>query len=358
VIHFTKFRHRFRRIRPNEMITFTLQLATLIGAGVPILTSFDALIEQSSNAKLREVILQIRKDVEGGSAFSDALEKHPDVFSYLFINLVRAGEASGVLDEILYRLATLGEYEEETRGRIRSATLYPQIVVALLLIAFGILVTVVLPKLTSFYDQFNATLPLPTRILIGLNNVVQDYGLLIAALIAACVYGLRRYVQTDSGAFLWDGIKLKLPVFGEIFLKVALSRFARIFGILNRSGLPILQSLEIVSTTTGNKVIARVVNTIRDGAREGRGLVEPMKMSRVFPATITQMVAIGEQTGQMDEMMEKVSEYYDRDVDTAIRNLSKSIEPILLVIIGAAILFLALAIFMPWWNMASVFKGG
>lgn len=356
--NFSKLMRRFWRVKPEEMISFTLQLATLVGAGVPILTSFDALIEQSSNPKLKEVVQHIRREVEGGSAFSDALEKHPDVFSYLFINLVRAGEAAGVLDQILYRLAELAEHEEETRARIKSATLYPQIVVGLLLVAFGILVTFVLPKLTSFYDQFDAVLPLPTRILIGLDNLVQQYGLLIFALVSICIYGIRRYVKTDSGELRWDRIKLKLPVFGPIFLKVALSRFARIFGILNRSGLPVLQSLEIVSTTVGNRVIARVVNDIRDGARAGRGLLEPMKASRVFPATIMQMVAIGEQTGQMDEMMAKVSGYYDRDVDYAIRNLSKSIEPILLVVIGAAVLFLALAVFMPWWNMAAVFKKG
>jgi len=354
----SQFLRGFRRVGPHEMISLTLQLATLVGAGVPILSSFDSLIEQTTNPKLKEVILSIRKDVEGGSAFSDALEKHPDVFSNLFASLVRAGESAGVLDEILFRLATLAEYEEETRSRIKSATLYPQIVVGLLVVAFGVLVTFVLPKLTGFYAQFNATLPLPTRILIGLNDLVQHYGLLVLALIVAAIYGIRRYIKTESGGLLWDRFKLKSPVFGPIFLKVALSRFARIYGTLNKSGLPVLQSLEIVESTVGNKVIAHVVSNIRDGAREGRGLVEPMKMSGVFPPSIIQMVSIGEKTGQMDEMMAKISEYYDRDVDYAIRNLSKSIEPFLLVVIGAAILFLALAIFMPWWNMASVFKGG
>ncbi len=355
---FSEFTRRFQRIPPSEMISFTLQLATLVGAGVPILSSFDSLIEQTTNPRLKEVIQKVRRDVEGGSAFSDALEKHPDVFPGLFANLVRAGESGGVLDEVLYRLAALGEYEEETRSRIKSATLYPQIVVGLLLIAFGVLVTFVLPKLTSFYDQFSAQLPFPTRVLIGLDNLVHDYGLLILVLIIGGVVGFKRYIKTDKGELLWDRIKLKMPVFGPIFLKVALSRFARIFGVLNRSGLPVLQSLEIVGTTVGNRVISNVVGNIREGAREGRGLVDPMKMSLVFPPTIIQMVSIGEKTGQMDEMMAKVSDYYDRDVDYAIRNLSKSIEPILLVVIGSAILFLALAIFMPWWNMASVFKGG
>jgi len=357
-LNFSAIKRRFQRIHPNEMISFTVQLATLVGAGVPILASFDSLIEQTGNLKLKEVIRQVRRDVEGGSAFSDALEKHPDVFPRLFANLVRAGESGGVLHEVLNRLATHSEYEEETRSRIKSATLYPQIVGGLLLVAFGVLVTFVLPKLTSFYTQFNAVLPLPTRILIALNELVQHYGLAMLILSVVAILGIRRYIKTESGGLFWDGLKLKMPIFGPIFLKVVLSRFARIYCTLNRSGLPVLKSLEMIERTVGNKVIANVVSNIREGVREGRGLVEPMKMSGVFLPSIIQMVAIGEKTGQMDEMMAKISEYYDRDIDYAIRNLSKSIEPILLVVIGGAILFLALAIFMPWWNMASAFKGG
>ncbi len=357
-IDISKFLRHFQSVRPKELIGFSLQMGTLIGAGVPILSSFDSLIEQTTNPLFKEIIQQLRRDIEGGSSFSDALSIFPDVFSDLFVSMVRAGEAGGVLSEILYRLAAITEYEEETRSRIKSATLYPQIVIGLLVVAFGILITFVLPKLAGFYTQFNAILPLPTRILLGIDSIAQKYGLLILAVVIAALYGARRYIKTERGEFQWDRLKLKFPVFGSIFLKVALSRFARIFGTLTRSGLPVLQSLDIVSSTVGNKVISKVVLKIKESANEGLGIVQPMKRSLVFPPTIIQMVDIGEKTGQMEEMMEKVSEYYDREVDSSIRNLSKAIEPILLVVIGGAILFLALAIFMPWWNMASMFKGG
>ena len=340
------------------MIVLSRQLATLISAGVPFLASFDALVEQTGNPKLREIILKVRRDVEGGSSFSDALSKYPLVFSPLYVSMVRAGEAGGVLDEILDRLASLAEHEAETRARIKSATRYPLIVVTTLIVAIAILVTWVIPKFAILYSNFKIVLPLPTRVLIGVNTIVHQFGLLILLVSVLLVFGMRRYIRTYKGRLFWDRFKLKLPVFGPIFLKVALSRFARVFGTLSRSGLPVLQTLEIVSNTVGNVVISRVVDNIRDAAREGRGVVQPMRVSGIFPATIIQMVAIGEETGRMDEMLGKVSEYYDRQVDYSIRNLSSSLEPVLLVVIGGVILFLALAVFMPWWNMISLFKGG
>lgn len=357
-INLSDLRLWFQRIRAEEMIIFSRQMATLVGAGVPILTSFDALAEQTTNPRLKATILTIRKDIEGGSSFSDALARHPSVFSTLYVNMVRAGEAGGVLDEILHRLASLAEHEAETRGRIKSATLHPMIVMVTLLIACFIILTWVIPRFQAIYAKSEVLLPLPTRILIGISTLVQNYGFFVLVACGAAIWGVRRYLQTDSGRLLWDRMKLKLPVFGTIFLKVALSRFARTFGTLTRSGLPVLQTLEIVSGTVGNAAISRVVNSIREAAREGRGVVQPMKESRVFPVSITQMVAIGEETGQMDEMLTKVSEYYDREVDYAIKNLASALEPILLVLIGGVVLILALAVFMPWWNMMSVVKGG
>jgi type II secretory pathway component PulF len=349
---------RFQPIRAEEMIVLSRQLATLISAGIPFLASFDALAEQTENPRLREIILKVRRDIEGGSSFSDALAKYPLVFSPLYVSMVRAGEAGGVLDEILDRLASLAEHEAETRARIKSATRYPFIVIATLIVAIAILVTWVIPKFALLYSNFKVVLPLPTRVLIGVNAVVHQFGLLILLLFVFLIFGMRRYIRTDAGRLLLDRIKLRLPVFGPILLKVALSRFARVFGTLSRSGLPVLQTLEIVSNTVGNVVISRVVDNIRDAAREGRGVVQPMRVSGIFPATIIQMVAIGEETGRMDEMLGKVSEYYDRQVDFSIRNLSSSLEPLLLIVIGGVILFLALAVFMPWWNMISLFKGG
>ncbi|HEY4484769.1 MAG TPA: type II secretion system F family protein [Nitrospiria bacterium] len=353
-----EFLERYTPIAPQELVIFSRQLATLISAGVPFMSSFDAIIEQTENKRLKKAIEAVRRDVESGSSFSDGLAKHPSVFSRLYVSMIRAGETGGVLDEILQRLAVLAEHEAETRARIKAATRYPKIVIGALLIAVFILLQFVVPRFAALYANFNATLPLPTRILIGINRVFQDYGWMILVGMAIAGYALWSYVRTVKGRLWWDGIKLRLPVFGVIFKKSALSRFARVFGTLTRSGLSILQTLEIVSETVGNRMIARVVDNIRDSAREGRGVVQPMQVSRIFPPVVIQMVAIGEQTGKMEEMLMKVSDYYDQEVEYSIRNLSTSLEPLLLAVIGGVVLFLALAIFMPWWNLINVMKGG
>ena len=345
-------------VPPQELIIFTRQLATLISAGLSYLATFQALIDQTENKLLKRVIEAVRRDVEQGSTFSDALTKHPKIFNGLYVNMIRAGEAGGVLDEILDRLASLAEHDAETRNRIKAATRYPKIVLLVLTVAFGALVAFVIPRFAALYDKFNVQLPLPTRILIGINFVIQNYGYWLLGGAVLLFFGVRWYLNTPSGRLWWDGLKIRLPIFGPIFLKTSLSRFARVFGTMTRSGLPILQTLEIVSDTVGNVVIARAVDNIRDSARQGRGLVEPMRVSRLFPAVVLQMVAIGEGTGKMEEMLMKISDYYDSDVEYSIRNLSTSLEPLMLTIIGGAVLFLALAIFLPWWNLISVYRGG
>jgi type II secretory pathway component PulF len=250
------------------------------------------------------------------------------------------------------------EHSKETQERIRAATRYPKIVLISLLIAVVILMTFVIPQFVKLYSGFKVALPLPTRILISANNIFHQFWPLLFLLGAGSVWGVRAYLKTESGRWKWDSQKIKLPVFGPIFLKSSLSRFARVFGNLTRTGLPILQTLEMVSMVVGNVVIEKLVVDIRDSARKGKGLVEPMKGSKIFPPIVIQMLAIGEETGKVEEMLMKVSEYFDRDVEYAIKNLSASLEPILLAGVGGMVLFLALAIFMPWWNLISVFRGG
>jgi len=357
-VSLTELLPQLEAISSDDLIIFSRQLATLIGAGIPFMASFDALEEQTENTKLKKVISQVRQDVEGGSNFADALAKHPKVFSNLYVSLVKAGETGGVLDEMLNRLALLAEHDAETRARIKAATRYPKIVVAALIFAFGILITFVIPRFADLFSKMKVALPLPTRILMGTHYVVQHYGLLILVIFVAAVIGFRKYINTASGRLWWDGLKLKVPIFGPIFMKVALSRFARVFGTLHRAGVPILQTLEIVSETVGNVVIARIVDNVRDSARQGRGIVQPMRVSKVFPPIVLQMVAVGEESGKTEEMMMKVSEYYDRDVDYAIKNLSTSLEPLLLIIISGGVLLLALGVLLPWWNLINVAKGG
>jgi type II secretory pathway component PulF len=342
----------------QDLIIFTRQLATLVAAGLPFITSFDALIQQTENKRFKNIITQIRSDVEAGRSFSEALAKHPKVFNDLYVNMVKAGEVGGVLDEMLDRLASLAEHEAETRARIKAATRYPKIVIVALGVAIVILMTFVVPRFAALYANFHAQLPLPTRILIAVSNFSQHYWYWAVGFVVLALIGFKNYINTQKGRLQWDGFKLKVPIFGEIFLKAALSRFTRVFATLNRSGLPILQTLEIVAKTVNNVIISRVIDNIRDSARQGRGLVQPMRVSGIFPPVVIHMVGIGEETGKLDEMLMKVSQYYDRDVDYSIRNLSTTLEPLLLTLIGGVILFLALAIFMPWWNMINVFKSG
>ncbi|MEK6682420.1 MAG: type II secretion system F family protein [Nitrospirota bacterium] len=352
-----EFLQQFTRITPQDQIIFSRQLATLISAGLPFIASFETLIEQTENPRLKKVIAKVKQDVEGGSTIADALERHPKVFSSLYVNMIRAGEAGGVLDEILNRLAFLAEHEAETRARVKAATRYPIIVIAATAIAFVVLMTFVVPRFVEIYANFKGTLPMPTRVLIWLNKFIKNYWYLIIASFAGLIFGIRWYINTEAGRLQWDNIKIKLPIFGPIFLKLAMSRFSRIFATLNRSGLPILQTLDIVSATIGNKVISRVIDNVRDSARGGKGLVQPMRVSKVFPPIVTRMMAVGEETGNMDDMLVKISDYYDTEVEYAIKNLSTLIEPILIVIIGGMVLFLALGIFLPMWNMISLMKG-
>lgn len=351
------FFQQFTRVSPQDMIIFSRQLATLIGAGLPFIISFATLIEQTENSLLKKVITKVKQDVEAGSTIADALEKHPKVFNGLYVNMIRAGEAGGVLDEILNRLAYLAEHEAETRARVKAATRYPIIVIAATAIAFVVLMTLVVPRFIEIYANFKGTLPMPTRVLIWLNKVIINYWYLIIGAIAGLGFGIRWYINTEAGRLQWDNIKIRLPIFGPIFLKVAMSRFSRIFATLNRSGLPILETLDIVSATIGNKVISRVIDNVRDSARGGKGLTHPMRVSKIFPPIVTRMMAVGEETGNMDDMLVKISDYYDTEVEYAIKNLSTLIEPILIVIIGGMVLFLALGIFLPMWNMISLMKG-
>jgi MSHA biogenesis protein MshG len=330
-------------------------LSTLINAGLPFVTSFGTLIEQTENKKFKQVLSKVKKDVEGGSTFAESLARHPDVFSTLYVNMIRAGETGGVLEEILSRLAWLAEHEAETRARVKAATRYPLIVVFAVVAAFIVLITLVVPRFSKIYANFHAVLPLPTRILIGISDAIQNYWPFLVGAVILIVLGIRQFVRSEPGRFFWDRVKLKIPVFGPILLKVTMSRLTRMFGTLIRSGLPLIQTLEIVASTVGNVTIQRVVENVRDSAREGKGIVQPMRSSKAFPPLVLQMVAVGEETGRLEEMLVKVSEYYDVEVEYAIRNLSTALEPILLLIIGGMVLFLALGIFLPWWNLVSVF---
>jgi type II secretory pathway component PulF len=346
----------FSRVTPQDLIIFSRQLSTLMSAGIPFIQSLVTLERQSETPRLKASISQIRRDVEGGSSFSDSLARQPKIFNKLYVSMVRAGETAGILDDILSRLALLAEHEAETRARVKAAVRYPLIVLFAVSAAFAFLVTFVIPKFAATFAQFKTELPLPTRVLININYVVQHYWYLVIIGIVVIVWSVIWYGGTPAGRWKWDRLKLKLPVFGVLFQKVALSRFSRIFGTMQKSGISMMLTLEIAGETVGNVVIARAVENMSASIRDGKGLTAPMELSGLFPPLVVQMMSVGEETGQLDTMLNKVSDYYDMDVEYTLRNLSTMIEPILLLFVGGMVLFLALGIFLPMWNLMSLFK--
>lgn len=346
----------FNKVRSHDLIVFSRQLATLLGAGVPFIQSLVSIEKQSENKRLKGAIADIRREVEAGSAFSDALANHPGVFSPMYVSMVRAGETGGILEEILNRLAFLAEHDAETRARVKAAVRYPLIVIIAVVAAFIFLVSSVIPRFAGIFERFKTELPFPTRVLMGINYAVQHYWYLILLGIAAIVGGTIWYLRTPAGRWQWDRVKLKIPIFGALFQKVAISRFARIFSALQKSGLTMLLILDITAETVGNVAIARAIEAMRESVRQGKTLAAPMEESGFFPPLVVQMVAIGEETGDIDVMLAKVSDYYDMEVEYSLRNLSTMIEPILLLAVGGIVLFLALGIFLPMWDMIRLFK--
>ena len=348
------FLQRYGGVSLEDLILFNRQFSTLVSAGIPMLSSLNALSEQTENKRMKGVINTIRNNIEGGSSLSDALARHPKVFSALYVSMIQAGETAGSLDEILDRLATLAEHEKDTRANIRAATLYPKIVLTAISAAFIVLVTFVVPRFASMFSRFEATLPLPTRVMIGINDIVHHYWYLMIIVSAAIALGFHWYINSEKGELRWDSLKIKVPIFGPLFLKIAMSRFTHILGMLMRSGVPILDTLEIASATVANSVISQELEKLRESVRGGSGLSEPLKRSGVFTPMVVQMISVGEQSGKLDEMMPKVSHQYDLEVEYTIKNLSTLIEPALIITIGGIVLFLALAIFLPMWDMARV----
>lgn len=347
---------RFKKVKLNDLIFFSQQLSTLYKAGLPLLTGLESLAEQAENKKLKPILEVIGRQLKGGSALFEAMSQYPEVFPPVYVNMVRAGETSGKLGESLDRFVALANRELSTKQRVKQATRYPKIVILSVVIAFGVLITFVIPRFVQVFARFNTPLPLPTRIMIGINNFFHTHWYLVLCALFGILILFKRYIRTAQGRYLWDNLKTRIPIFGHLLLKIALSRFAYTFVMLNRSGIPILQTLEITSTTIENVVLSKTIEEISRSIREGRGLADSMRESGRFTPLVIQMVAIGESSGTLDEMLMRITEYYDIEVDNAIKEFSTYIEPILVLFLGIVVLFLALAVFLPWWNLASLFK--
>lgn len=347
---------RFHKVGLEDLIFFSQQLSTLYKAGLPLLTGLDSLREQAENQRLKEILEVICRQIREGATLFESLSRYPDAFPPIYVNMVRAGETSGLLGECIDRFVTLANRELRTRQRVKEATRYPKIVILSILVAFAVLLIFVIPRFVEVFRQFNTPLPLPTRIMIGANAIFHGYWYVVICVLIGIPIFMRRYLRTPKGKQSWDRIKNGIPVFGPLFIKVALSRFAYTFVMLNRSGIPILQTLEITSSTIDNTPISQSVDEIGRKIRDGKSMTEAMKESGNFTPMVIQMVSVGESSGTLDEMLSRVTEYYDIEVDNSIKKMATYIEPTLTLFLGMVVLFLALAVFLPWWNMASLFK--
>jgi len=346
-----------KRVKFTDLNIFTRLLFTLQNAGLPILSSLHAIREQTEDIFFKSIIEEVAKDVEQGRKLSSSLEKHPLIFNNLYVNMIHSGELSGRLPEVLERLAVLGEHDEVIRMRIKSSMRYPIIIVCAIIIAFLILITAVVPRFESLFSDFDAELPLPTKILLWLNYAITRYWWMSIIVIGALVVLIRKLIRLPKGELLWNNLILKLPVFGPLLLKLYMSRFCRITGTLLSSGVPILQILDLVAGSINNVIVSNAINGIKESVNAGKGMLKPMRTSGLFPPVVTQMVSAGEETGKLDILLIHVSEYYDSQIDYIIGNMVSLIEPLLIMVMGGAVLLMALGIFMPMWNLMDVVKG-
>lgn len=346
------------KVKTVEILVFTRQLSTIVNAGLPLLQGLDILAEQTEDPRFAAVMQQIGRDVEGGESFSDALKRHPRVFSDLYVSMIRAGEASGNLDEVLLQLADYLEAMEDLKRRVKSAMTYPVAAFSMiLLIAAGLIIWVV-PQFEEIFMNLSngeTPLPAPTRLLIYISNVLTSWqALVVVAIAIAGVIALRVYRQTETGRYNMDKLLLRLPKFGGIFRKVAISRFARTLSTLTRSGVSILAALEIVERTAGNEVFARAVRSAADSVRNGETLADPLMRSEEFPAMVTRMIGVGEKAGALETMLAKISDFYDSEVRAAVDSLTSLIEPLLIGLMGIVVGGIVIALFMPILQLSSL----
>jgi type IV pilus assembly protein PilC len=316
------------------------------------------LAEQSVNPTLKVILKQITKDVEGGSTLAEALKKHPKVFDDLFVNLVAAGEVGGILDTILQRLATFIEKSEDLKSKIKGAMTYPIVVVAIAIIVIAVILIFVIPVFQEMFASFGSALPLPTQIVVNMSDFMKSNFIWIFLAIVAMIFAYKQYRNSKGGRKTTDTLFLKLPIFGDLLKKTAVARFTRTLGTMLSSGVPILDSLEIVAKTAGNIVIEEIIYDVRSSIAEGQTIAEPLSENDVFPGMVTQMISVGEATGALDTMLNKVADFYDKEVDTAVDALTSMLEPLLMLFLGGAIGGLVVAMYLPIFSMAGAVGGG
>ena len=342
-----------KKVKQRAIAIFTRQLATMIDAGLPLVQSLEILSTQQEQKTFKTILREIREDVEGGSTFAGALKKHPSVFNDLYTNLVVAGEEGGILDNILTRLANYIEKAEALKKKVKSALVYPSVIVGVAVIVVMILMIFVIPVFEQMFAGAGQTLPLPTLIVVFISKFVRKYVFIVIPALILLFYLGKKYHQTENGRAVIDRLLLKLPVFGDLFRKISVARFSRTLGTLVSSGVPILDGLNIVSKTAGNKTIETAILKARASIREGETIAEPLSRSNIFPPMVIQMIAVGESTGALDSMLGKIAEFYEDEVDVAVTNLTSLLEPFLMMFLGVVIGGVVIAMYLPIFQMAS-----
>jgi len=348
-----------QRIKPKDLTVFSRQFATMINSGLSMLRALSVLEEQTENKKLGGIIGQVRADVEAGIALSDALEKHPKVFTPLYVNMVRAGEIGGILDEVLNRLATQLEKDDQIRRAVKSAMVYPLMIATFALIVLTGMVLFLIPIFAGMYKQMaNAKLPMLTRMMVTVSDTMRSWrGAIVVVVIIALVVIIRRLKRTPQGTELWDRFKLHVPMgIGEVVRKMAVARFSRTLGTLVSSGVPILQAIEITGKSAGNVVIEHAMSAVQVSVKEGQTISEPLKEVSVFPDMVVQMIAVGEETGSLDSMLQKVADFYEDEVNAAVKSLTSILEPIMMLGVGAIVGVVVISMYLPIFNMMNVVK--
>jgi type IV pilus assembly protein PilC len=344
------------RVKQKDVAVFSRQFATMINAGLSLIRALHILEEQTENEKLRETARTVRMDVERGASLAQALGRHPKVFNRLYVAMVKAGEAGGVLDSVLLNLAAAIEKQVELKRKIKSAMTYPVAVFGLVCLIVAAMLLFVVPMFEELYATLGGTLPAPTRLLLAVSGFVTSFFpfIILAAIIGVVV--LRRWIATDQGRATWDTMKLKLPVFGKLVHKTAITRFCRTLSVLLRSGVPVLESLEITSETVGNTVVARAVKDTQEAVKGGEAMASPLTRHAVFPPMVVQMLAVGEETGAVDDMLDRVADFYDQEIEATVDALTSLLEPLLIVVMGLTVGGMVVALYMPMFNIINLIK--
>jgi len=345
------------KVTKKDLMVFTRQFSTMIDAGLPLVQGLTILAEQSENPTFKAVLKEITKDVEGGSTLAEAMKKHSKIFDALFVNLVAAGEMGGMLDTILRRLAQFIEKAEKLKSQIKGAMTYPIVVMAIAVIVIAVILVFVIPVFEDMFKSFGSALPTPTQIVVNMSRFLKSNIHWVIIALIALIYGFKRYRDTAAGKKVTDSLFLKLPVFGNLLKKTAVARFTRTLGTMISSGVPILDALEIVAKTAGNVVIEEIIYEVRGSIAEGQTIAEPLSENDIFPGMVIQMIAVGEATGALDSMLEKIADFYDEEVDAAVAALTSMLEPLLMVFLGGSIGGLVIAMYLPIFEMASAMGG-